>query len=565
MNQTMMQQYMDAVSTNMLYTRNQDAWEFLLYSYMGGEEYRKASYLTRYVNETDGEYAGRLNTTFVENHCKSVISTYISFLFREEPERELGLLEYDPSVQAFLEDADLDGRSFDNFMKEVSVWSSVFGHCWVIMAKPNINAATLGEEIAAGVRPYLTLLTPLTVMDWEWSRDAMGRYELTYLKYTEEVNDTFTTIKEWTKAAIVTRIVNHESKEIREETVEANQLGRIPAILSYNHRSPVRGIGVSDLSDIASAQKYIYNLTSEVEQSIRINGHPALVKTIGTEAAAGAGAIVTMEDNLDSGLKPYMLSVSTDTNQIYQAITHTVDAIDKMANTGSIRSSEPSRMSGVAQEQEFQLLNAKLSEKADNLELTEEHIWELYCLYQGKTWEGKIEYPGSFNIRDTDSEIDRLVKAHGAATDPVVLRKIDEHILESMGEEKEYLPFIDPNPQTGRTYADGEAIADSLPAAYQDSANPEVPAGQNCGNCEYYKPGELYCTKFDAPVRAVYWCAKWEPTEENELSIMTPEIMAQIQEMIMTGMTNAEIINAIPGITVDDIVLAAAEAARNNN
>jgi hypothetical protein len=75
----------------------------------------------------------------------------------------------------------------------------------------------------------------------------------------------------------------------------------------------------------------------------------------------------------------------------------------------------------------------------------------------------------------------------------------------------------------------------------------------------------LYCTKFDAPVRAVYWCAKWEPTEEDELSVMTPEIMAQIQEMIMSGMTNAEIIDAIPGITVEDIVTAAAEAARNNN
>ena len=565
MNEIMLRQYTDAVSTNLLYQRNQDVWEFLLYSYMGGEEYKRAAYLTRYVNETDGEYAGRLNATFVENHSKSVISTYISFLFREQPKRDLGSLEYDPVVQAFLEDADLDGRSFDNFIKEVSVWSSVFGHCWCIMAKPNVGAQTLGEEMALGVRPYLNLLTPLTVMDWQWSRDAMGRYELVYFKYTEEANDTFTTIKEWTKETITTSTVNHQNRTVNSEVIEPNQLGRIPAILAYNHRSPVRGIGISDLSDIASAQKYIYNLTSEVEQSIRINGHPALVKTVGTEAAAGAGAIVTMEDNLDPGLRPFMLSVSTDTNSIYQAITHTVDAIDKMANVGSVRSSTPTVMSGVAREQEFALLNAKLSEKADNLELTEEHIWELFCLYQGRTWDGKIEYPGSFNIRDTDAEVDRLVKAKQAATDPVVLRKIDEHILDSMDEEYDALPFIDPNPQVGRTYEDGEEINSNLPAAYQPATNPEVPEGQNCGNCEYYKPGELYCTKFDAPVRAVYWCAKWEPTEENELSIMTPEIMAQIQEMIMTGMTNAEIIDAIPGITVEDIVTAAAEAARNNN
>jgi hypothetical protein len=34
-------------------------------------------------------------------------------------------------------------------------------------------------------------------------------------------------------------------------------------------------------------------------------------------------------------------------------------------------------------ETEFQLLNAKLSEKADNLELAEEQMWRLFAIYQG--------------------------------------------------------------------------------------------------------------------------------------------------------------------------------------
>lgn len=437
MNQTMLQQYLDAVSTNMLYQRNQDNYEFLLYSYMGGEEYKRAAYLTRYINETDGEYAGRLNTTFVENHCKSVIQTYISFLFREHPDRDLGLLEYDTTVRDFLEDADLDGRSFDAFMKEVSIWASVFGHCWVMMAKPNVGAATLGEEQTLGVRPYVTLLTPLTVMDWEWKRDTMGRFTLNYLKYTEEVNDTFTTIKEWTPDTITTKVVNHEAKSVLSETIEPNGLGRIPAVLAYNHRSPVRGIGISDISDISMAQKFLYNLTSEVESSIRINGHPTLVKTVGSEASCGAGSIVTMEDNLDPGLKPYMLAVATDTTQIYNAINHTVEAIDKMANTGSIRSTEARRLSGVAQEQEFQLLNAKLSEKASNLALVEEQLWELWCQYQGKEWDGEIEYPSSFNIKDNMGEVQKLVQAKSAATDPRVLNVIDHELLEALDEDPE--------------------------------------------------------------------------------------------------------------------------------
>ena len=439
MNQTLQDAYNMVVSQNEQYTRNRDHWEYLLNSYMGGIEYQRANLLTKYTNETAGEYLARINSTHIENHCKSVISTYISFLFREEPQREFKDLQSEPMLKDFLEDADMDGRSLDSFMKEVSIWSSVFGHCWVLAVKPNVGALTLGDELAEGVRPYLTLITPLTVTDWRWNRLPNGRYNLTYFKYIEEVNDTVNTIREWTTEEIHTWVVDVENRTILEHTVEPNGLGEIPAIISYNFKSPIRGIGISDLSDIALAQQTIYNLTSEVEQSIRINGHPALVKTASTEASAGAGAIVQMDDNLDAGLKPYMLSVSTDVASIFTAINHVTEAIDKMANTGSIRSTESRRMSGVAQQQEFELLNAKLSEKASNLELVEESIWQWYCFYQGRTWKGEVEYPSSFNIRDTYNEIQQLVAAKTAATDPRVLNVIDHELLEILGEEPELI------------------------------------------------------------------------------------------------------------------------------
>jgi hypothetical protein len=435
MNQTLIEQYLHVTTTNRLWTRNEQTWRFLLESYMGGEEFQRGLHLTKYVNETAGEYQARIQATPLENHCRSVISSYISFLFRESPHREFGSIEYDPTLQDFLEDADLDGRSFDAFMKEVNIWSSVFGHVWIIVAKPNVGAETKGDELQMGVRPYLNLITPLLVTDWRWNRQANGRYNLTYLKYIEDANDTVSTIKEWMTDEIHTWIIDHQNKTIISHTIEANGLGEIPAVCAYNQKSPVRGIGISDISDIATAQRFIYNMTSEVEQSIRINGHPALVKTAGTEAAAGAGAIIQMEDNLDPGLRPFILSVSTDVNQIFTAIEHYSSIIDKMANTGSIRATESRRMSGVAQEQEFQLLNARLSEKADSLELTEEQIWQWFCYYQGHSWDGKIEYPDSFSIKDVTNEIQQLKTAKETATDPRVLDIIDQHLLAALGED----------------------------------------------------------------------------------------------------------------------------------
>lgn len=438
---TLLEQYLQVVTGNALYNSYHKRWQFYLESYMGGEEYRQAGHLVKYQLETPQEYQARLDSTPLDNHCKSVISTYISFLFREEPNRDLDLLTaQDPMLESFLEDADLEGRSIDNFMKEASVWSSVFGHCWLILTKPNVGAVTRADEIASGVRPYVSLVTPLTVIDWKWTRSLTGAYELTYLRYMEESTDSMAVYKEWTKDMITTYVVNHSDKKVEQIIEEPNGLGLIPAVQVYSSRSPVRGIGVSAISDISDMQKAIYNEYSEIEQLIRLQNHPALVKTAEVEAGAGAGAIIQMPENMDPGLKPYLLEpAGNGLSSIYESIKNRVSSIDKMANTGAVRATESREISGVAMRTEFELLNAKLAEMADNLELAEEQMWQLYCMYQGTTWAGSIEYPGSFNIQDDSQELTKLQTARQAATDPRVLKLIDHEIIECLGEDADLI------------------------------------------------------------------------------------------------------------------------------
>jgi hypothetical protein len=343
-------------------------------------------------------------------------------------------------LEDFLEDADLEGRSLDAVMKDAAVWANVFGHAWLILSKPNVGAVTQADEIAVGVRPYVNVISALTVTDWRWERSMTGRYQLSYLKYIEEINDTIVIYKEWTRDTITTYVVDEQEKAVIEEIIEVNGLGVIPAVQVYAARSPIRGIGISSISDIADFQKAIFNEYSEIEQLIRLQNHPALVKTSDVEAAAGAGAIIQMPDNLDPGLRPYLLEpAGNGLTGIYASIAARVEAIDKMANTGSIRSTENRRMSAVAQQQEFELLNAKLSELADSLELAEEQLWQFYALYQGRTWDGEIEYPDSFNIKDHSMEMDQLVKARSAATNPKVMNIIDGRIVEMLGEEEDII------------------------------------------------------------------------------------------------------------------------------
>ena len=438
MDQTLSSAYSQAAAGNSIYSRNLPRYQFLYDSYVGGEVYRQGGYLTRYQLESANEYALRLETTPLDNQCRSIIATYISFLFRTEPDRDLGSLDMEASVEDFMEDCDWDGRNLDSFMKEASIWANVFGHTWIIMSKPDVGAITRADEMSMGVRPYVNLLTPLVVTDWRWKRRVNGSYELVYFKYVEDVNGDETTVREWTKDTITTYILNTDKEMIVSTLEEINGLGKIPAVCMYAHTSSIRGQGLSTIEDIADAQRFIYNMTSEVEQAVRLGSHPSLVKTRETNAGTGAGSIIEMPEHLDPQLKPYVLQFNgQEISSMYSSIQATVNSIDKMANTGSIRSTEAREMSGISRQVEFELLNAKLSEQADNIELAEEQLWELYALYQGYTWDGEIEYPDSFAIRDIDNELQRLTQAMTTVTNPDARQLIEHEILEAVGIELE--------------------------------------------------------------------------------------------------------------------------------
>jgi hypothetical protein len=92
---------------------------------------------------------------------------------------------------------------------------------------------------------------------------------------------------------------------------------------------------------------------------------------------------------------------------------------------------------------EFELLNAKISEIADNLELAEEQMWRLFAEYQGLEWTGMIDYPDSFNIQDVESDIAKLKVARETATDTRVIELIDRQLVTLLGEDPDAVMMDD--------------------------------------------------------------------------------------------------------------------------
>tara|TARA_Y100001938_G_scaffold1145_1_gene1440 strand:- start:170 stop:1576 length:1407 start_codon:yes stop_codon:yes gene_type:complete len=430
-----------AQDTHKDYKETINNFEYYIRSYNGGYDYTLGQYLNRYNLELDNEFNQRLANTPCDNHCKNIIQIYSSFLFRVKPSRNFGSMADEPSLEAFLKDADLDGNSFNSVIKQAQNYASIYGHCFMILDKPQIQTRTRAEELDQEIRPYVSIVTPENALDWNFKREVNGKYYLDYLKIREEVDkDGGIYYRMWFPDRIDT-IYQKDNEEPTIIDTATNLIGKIPAVILYNSKSHKRGIGQSDLTDIADLQKAIYNEYSEIEQLIRLTNHPSLVKTPSVNASAGAGAVIEMPEEIEPNLKPYLLQPSgANLNSIMDSIRHKVDAINRIAHTGAIRTTKTQVSSGIALQTEFELLNARLSEKADNLEIAEEQLFRLYAMFQNVEFDGEINYPDSFNIKDyaMDLQFFSMAKAMNIES-PTFNKEIDKEIVRSVLDDDEKL------------------------------------------------------------------------------------------------------------------------------
>ena len=430
-----------ALDTHKDYKETVTNFEYYIRSYNGGYDYTLGQYLNRYNLELDNEFNQRLANTPCDNHCRNIIQIYSSFLFRVKPSRNFGSMADEPSLESFLKDADLEGNSFNNVIKQAQNYASIYGHCFMILDKPAIQTRTRAEELNQDIRPYVSIVTPENALDWNFKREVNGKYYLDYLKIREEVDkDGGTYFRMWFPDRIDT-IYQKDNDEPSIIDTADNLIGKIPAVILYNSKSHKRGIGQSDLTDIADLQKAIYNEYSEIEQLIRLTNHPSLVKTPSVNASAGAGAVIEMPEEIEPNLKPYLLQPSgANLNSIMDSIRHKVDAINRIAHTGAIRTTKTQVSSGIALQTEFELLNARLSEKADNLEIAEEQLFRCYAMFQNVEFDGEINYPDSFNIKDyaMDLQFFSMAKAMNLQS-PTFNKEIDKEIVRSVLDDDEKL------------------------------------------------------------------------------------------------------------------------------
>ena len=422
----------NGMPTNPEWKKRIKRYRFLSDSYQGGLAYKQGNYLQQYTLETEGQYGQRLESTPLDNLCKNVVHTYTSFIYSQPIKRNFAGLN-EQTVNKFLKDCDLEGRTFNSFMREVSVYSSVYGAVWVVVDKPSTPAVTLADQQAKNIRPYVSMYSPENVIDWHFERQENGVYELAQLTLLESIGEDFSIVKHYTKDRVEIRKYFTDSRNYSIQQEYENSLGAVPAFVAYTSRSPVRTIGISDIDDIADQQRAIYTELSEIEQQIRLSGHPSIVATAGTELSAGAGAVITMDENLDAGLRPYILSADADSiTSILESIKSKVSSIERMAHLETARGTRTA-MSGVAMLVESRILSQKLSEKASELSNTEEKLWTLFGMWEDTEWTGDVVYPDTFDARDQTITLQNIKLAkEGGITNLSLNKALDRMVAETL-------------------------------------------------------------------------------------------------------------------------------------
>ena len=410
---------MDLDYRHPLYEANIKRWNYYRASYLGGFDYRNASLgmLRKYLFEEDSpgdQYANRLDYTALDNMTKLTVDTYRSFLFRTTPVRTFGALQNDISITRFMEDVDFNGKDLNDFMKEANDLATVYGHVWILVSKGSQEGViTREQEIEAGIRPYLKLFTPESVCDWAYETMSNGAETLVYVKTKEWIaKDEYKYIA-WTPETIYVYYTRDEDIVATEQYV--NAIGRVPFVVHYANYSHYKGCGYSDVADVAKIQQSCFNLLSEAEQSIRISGHPTLVKTQDVSAMAGAGSVINLDNTMDPNLRPYLLEpTGSNVESIVSMINMHVENFLRSTHLGAIMAARGlSVKSGVALATEFQQLNTRLGDKAAKMEQTEWAIWGLYFLWnnQQPDLDFNIEYHKTFDLRDEHADLKLLKEA----------------------------------------------------------------------------------------------------------------------------------------------------------
>lgn len=410
--------------THPLYAQFQREWEFYADSYIGGDAYTKKAYLFRHARETNIDYADRVARATYLNLVRKQIDIYAAFIFKDPIDRETN----DQDFKVFEDNADRKGTSLDQVMADqVGKFGMTMGHTVAVVDLPReaSQSKTRLQDRQQNIRPYVTVYTPLEVVDW--AMDGDGGYR--WLRVCEAApDDTAWNVQRPTAPKKLYRTWTRTDWFVHNEDGEqidggSHNLGEVPAVfIPIQEHLSYSDIGQSLVSDTATIARAIFNYESLLDeflyrQAFNILALPVdesmtaeRIKQIADALGTSKGLHYSAKGNPPSYVSP----PSDPAKVIMQRIEDAKRELIEVAKLQD-RKGTSAQKSGVAHAYEFHESNATFAKIAANLEEGERRIIRLFYKWQQAAPSETVDvpvsvsYPTDFNVSTIADTIDEAL------------------------------------------------------------------------------------------------------------------------------------------------------------
>jgi len=391
---------------------------------LGEVSVNKEKYLPRGVAENRSLYRLRVKLSQFIPESQLALQKLMGALYDRNARRE----DIPPSLDSFIEDADLKGHHWNKVVEDVAFQLVGYGTTRILV---NINnrgegiPLTRADEIKKNIRPFIVIYNPLSVIDWE--TDEFGRLNMVRIKEQRIVS-----VPPPKSHAKLTRFIQYDRQNVkwfefvedekgmqgvRDSGSSVHGLGVVPMVVEHFPKAVKPMIGSSFIRYAAKADVQKFQLESDLAYDTHVHAHPIFYAKVNEELAAvgiGSQSFIKLDPNANEEVG----YVNTP-NSAFAAINETIKEkramiyrqanIDPMGvlNTGTSQY----QGSGVSRAWSFGTSEQRmLSQIADIMEKVERNIFDmaLRMVTPGESdpneplFKGEIQYPEEFDISATE-------------------------------------------------------------------------------------------------------------------------------------------------------------------
>ena len=403
------------------YAANETVWRRARAAYAGGADYIKSA-LVRHISEIESEFEERLRRAYYFNYPRAIAQRITQYALAVDPVRK----NADPDL---VESWSSKGLRTSEVMRQVSTMLNVYGRVWLLAEAPEFSGAiTVAEAKRRNLRPYITVLSPLEVIDWSFGDDGQLRWAVTERERIVD-DDPHAERRHVKRRTLYTRETWHiydiGGNGVQEVASGANAIGRVPLV-------PIEepdGYGMDAhhwFEDVVRISDAILNNESEAQMNVVKQMFGMLVisdsfargvqrvakdKDDNTRsfAATVARSAAVIESVEEKGVSRYISPSGVETTTIRQ---ENANLKAELYNVVGLAVQSASREAQTAESKawDFQNVTQFLANRADLLEQAELAAWELLHEYDPAVPIPELQYNRKFAVCDLAANIQGLLQ-----------------------------------------------------------------------------------------------------------------------------------------------------------